>query len=114
VFVSGKLTLGENIADIGGLSIAYTALQKALREKGAVTKIDGFTPEQRFFLAWAQIWRTNAREEYLRRQVLTDTHSPGKFRVNGPLTNMPEFHEAFKCREGNKMFRPETDRAKIW
>jgi putative endopeptidase len=114
VFVSGKLTLGENIADIGGLSIAYTALQKALREQGAVPKQDGFTPEQRFFLAWAQIWRTNAREEYLRQQVLTDTHSPGKFRVNGPLSNMPEFHEAFKCREGSKMYRPEPERAKIW
>jgi putative endopeptidase len=114
VFLSGKLTLGENIADIGGLSIAYTALQKALRDKGAAPKIDGFTPEQRFFLSWGQIWRTNAREEYLRRQVLTDTHSPGRFRVNGPLTNMPEFHEAFKCRAGSKMFRPENERAKIW
>jgi putative endopeptidase len=114
LFVSGRLTLGENIADIGGLSIAYTALQNVLREKGAVPKIDGFTPEQRFFLAWGQIWRTNAREQFLRNQVLTDTHSPAKFRVNGPLSNLPEFHEAFKCREGNQMYRPEGERAKIW
>ncbi|WP_299824326.1 M13 family metallopeptidase [uncultured Pontibacter sp.] len=111
--VNGKLTLGENIADIGGLNIAYTALQKAL-EKNNPGKIAGFTPEQRFFLAWAQIWRINARDEYLNRQILTDPHSPGRFRTNGPVANMPQFYEAFGCEKGDKMFKAEAERAKIW
>jgi len=113
VFVNGKLTLGENLADLGGLSIAYTAFQKSLAGKRPA-KIDGFTPEQRFFLAYAQVWRTSARDEFLRRQVLTDPHSPAEFRVNGPLSNMPEFFKAFGCKEGDKMVRPAKDRAKVW
>ncbi|MBC6607256.1 M13 family metallopeptidase [Hymenobacter sp. BT188] len=113
VFVNGKLTMGENLADLGGLSIAYTALQKQLEGKPK-TKIDNFTPEQRFFLAWAQIWRTNARPESLRQQVLTDPHSPGQFRTNGPLQNMPQFYEAFGCKDDAKMVRAETRRAVIW
>ncbi|WP_207435817.1 M13 family metallopeptidase [Sabulibacter ruber] len=113
VFVNGKLTMGENIADIGGLNIAFTALQKAIANKN-VGKIDGFTPEQRFFLAWAQIWRTNATESFLRQQVLTDPHSPASFRINGPLSNMPQFYKAFGCGPGNKMYRPEAERVHIW
>ncbi|KAA3439192.1 M13 family metallopeptidase [Rufibacter hautae] len=113
VFVNGKLTMGENIADIGGLNIAYTALQKAIANKN-VGKIDGFTPDQRFFLAWAQIWRTNATENFLRQQVLTDPHSPASFRINGPLSNMPQFYKAFGCAPGNKMYRPDAERVHIW
>jgi putative endopeptidase len=92
--VNGQLTLGENIADLGGLRIAYLALQKALGDK-PVKKIDGYTPEQRFFLAYAQIWRGMMRPEALRLQVLTNPHSPARFRVEGPLYNMPEFIKAF-------------------
>src|SRR5678815_2266920 len=90
VNVNGKLTMGENIADIGGLNIAFTALQKANAGK-TDPKYDGFTQEQRFFLAWAQNWRVNATDAFLRQQVMTDPHSPGKFRCNGPLSNMPQF-----------------------
>jgi putative endopeptidase len=111
--VNGKLTLGENMADIGGLSIAYSALQKAL-EKENPGKIAGFTPEQRFFLAWAQIWRTNIRDEAQNQQVLTDPHSPGKFRTNGPVSNMPEFYKAFNCEQGDNMVRSDENRIKIW
>lgn len=111
--VNGKLTLGENIADIGGLNIAYTALQKALANENP-GKIDGFTPEQRFFLAWAQIWRINARDEALNQQILTDPHSPGQFRTNGPVSNMPQFYEAFGCDSGDKMVRSDENRVKIW
>ncbi|MGB2869888.1 MAG: M13 family metallopeptidase [Bacteroidota bacterium] len=111
--VNGKLTLGENIGDLGGLSIAYSALQKAL-EGTSREKIDGCTPEQRFFLAWAQIWRRSSRPEQLRLQVKTDPHSPAQFRTNGPTSNMQEFYDAFGCGEGNGMVRPTTIRARIW
>jgi putative endopeptidase len=117
VYVNGKLTMGENLADLGGLNIAYTALEKQLQKQygnGARPKFDGYTPEQRFFLAWAQIWRTNARPEYLRQQVMTDPHSPGQFRTVGPLMNMPEFFEAFGCKDDAKMVRAQADRAKVW
>ena len=110
--VNGKLTLGENIGDLGGLSIAYTALQHALEGKPR-TKIDGFTPEQRFFLAWAQIWRRKSTPEALRLQVRTDPHSWARFRTNGPLANLKEFYEAFGCTDG-PMVRPEGLRAEIW
>jgi putative endopeptidase len=113
VFVNGQLTMGENIADIGGLNIAYTALQKANAGK-TDPKYDGFTQNQRFFLSWAQNWRINATEQYLRQQVMTDPHSPGKFRCNGPLANMPQFYEAFGCKEGDKMVRKPEDRIRIW
>jgi putative endopeptidase len=111
--VNGKLTLGENIADIGGLNIAYTALQKAL-EGNNPGKIAGFTPEQRFFLAWAQIWRVNMREEAQNQQILTDPHSPGRFRTNGPVSNMPQFYEAFGCDQNDPMVRNDENRIKIW
>jgi putative endopeptidase len=113
VNVNGRLTLGENIADLGGLTIAYHALQKELAGKPRA-RVDGFTPEQRFFMAWAQIWRRNSRPEALRLQVATDSHSPGQWRTNGPLSNMPEFAQAFGCKAGDPMVRPENVRARIW
>ena len=111
--VNGKLTLGENLADLGGLSIAYGALQKALAGKPR-PKIDGFTPEQRFFLSYAQVWRQNVRPEALRLRINTDSHSPGNFRCNGPLSNMTEFAQAFGLKDGVPMVRPAAKRAKIW
>jgi putative endopeptidase len=113
VHVNGNLTMGENLADLGGLTIAHLAFQKTAQAK-AGQSIDGFTPEQRFFLGWARIWAGHARPEYVRQQVMTDPHSPEQFRTNGPLQNMPEFHAAFGCKEGDKMVRPTADRAKIW
>jgi len=113
VLVNGDLTLGENIADIGGLSVAYAALQKALAGKPRPT-IDGFTPEQRFFLAWAQIWRQNITEPAQRQRIITDSHAPGVWRVNGPVSNMPEFAQAFSCKAGDPMVRGDAIRAAIW
>ncbi len=111
--VNGKLTLGENLADVVGVSAAYDALQKALGSRPR-TRIDGFTPEQRFFLAYAQARRANSRPEQLRLQVQTDPHSPSPFRVNGPLSNMPEFAKAFGCKSGDPMVRADNLRARIW
>lgn len=113
--VNGHLTLGENLADLGGLTIAYYAYKKALADGTAKNeKIDGFTGEQRFFISWAQGWRTNFRPESLRKQVKTNPHSPGNFRVLGPLSNMPEFYAAFGVKQGDKMWKPENERAIIW
>lgn len=114
VFVQGQFTLGENIGDLGGITAAYEGLQRFYRENKRPGLIDGFTPEQRFFISWATIWRTKYRDESLRTQVLTDPHSPGMFRANGPLTNFPPFYEAFKVKEGDKMYRPDSERVKIW
>ncbi len=114
VFVQGELTLGENIGDLGGLNAAYDALQIYLAENGRPGEIDGFTPEQRFFLSWATIWRTKYRDETLRTQVLTDPHSPGPYRAVGPLENMPQFYEAFGLQEGDELWKPEEERVKIW
>ena len=113
VRVNGELTLGENIADLGGLSVAYAALQKAMAGKPR-TPIDGFTPEQRFFLAWAQIWRQNITEQAQRQRIITDSHAPGRWRTNGPLSNMPEFAQAFGCKDGDPMVRGAAARASIW
>ena len=114
VHVNGSLTLGENLGDFGGLNIAYAALEKALAEKGRPGLIDGFTPEQRFFLGWAQIWRQNIRPEAARVRINTDPHSPGRWRVNGPLSNMPQFAAAFGCKPGDPMVRPDSLRPVIW
>lgn len=111
--VDGKLTLGENIADLGGLNITYDALQKALKGKSR-EKIDGFTPEQRLFLSLAQVWRQNIRDEELMRRLREDVHSPGKFRVNGPMMNMASFYNAFNIEEGDALWLPVEQRAKIW
>ena len=111
--VNGKLTLGENIADLGGISIAYDAYQLRLRETGR-KNIAGYTPEQRFFLGYAATEREQERPEYRKTMVMTDPHSPSRFRVNGPLSNLPEFYAAFGVHKGDKLFRKPKDRAKIW
>jgi putative endopeptidase len=111
--VNGKLTLGENIADLGGMKIAFSALLDALGSDEAEL-IDGLTPQQRFFLAYASIWRVNATDEYLRLIVQTDSHSPGPFRCNGPLSNFAPFAEAFKLSGDAAIMRKPEDRVAIW
>jgi putative endopeptidase len=111
--VNGELTQGENIADLGGVKIAYAALQKAQAGKPRV-KIGGFTPEQRFFLSFAVAWRENIRPETLRLLTNTDPHSPPRFRTDGPLSNLPEFAQAFAVPEGAFMRRADADRVVIW
>ena len=113
--VNGKLTLGENIADLGGVAIAYEALQRALAKDPAKrVKIDGLTPEQRFFISFAQVWRTNIREAEQRRLVTVDPHSPGRFRATGPLVNFQVFYDAFAIATNAPMWQPIEKRAKIW
>jgi putative endopeptidase len=111
--LTGKLVVGESIADLGGLVIAYAAYQKAMEGKPRKT-IDGFTPEQRFFLGFARGWATNTRPELARMLANVDPHPLPKFRVNGPLSNMPEFAKAFSCKAGDPMVRPEKERCQIW
>ena len=112
--VNGKLTLGENIADIGGLKIAFAAYQNSLKGKPAPTSIDGFTGPQRFFLGAAAVWRNHIREAALSVRLKTDPHSPGRERVIGPLSNLPEFYEAFACSDGQPMKRDVKVRPAIW
>ena len=111
--MNGALTLGENIADLGGLRIAYLALERALDGKSRAP-IDGFTPEQRFFLAFAQAWRSRLRPEQERLRILTDGHSPPRYRVQGPLSNLPDFARAFSCPAGAKALRAESQRVDLW
>jgi putative endopeptidase len=111
--VNGELTEGENIADLGGVKLSYAALMKARAGKSP-DKVDGFTPEQRFFLSFASIWRDNQRPEALRLLVNTDPHSPARFRVDGVLSNLDEFAAAFHVPEGAPMRRPAADRVSIW
>lgn len=111
--VNGDFTLGENIGDLGGLSIALKAYQMSLDGKEA-PEMDGFTGVQRVFLGWAQAWRKKSREEALRMQVGTDTHSPALYRVNGVVRNIPEFYEAFGIGEDNALYLPPEERVKIW
>jgi putative endopeptidase len=114
--INGELTQGENIADIGGIKLAYAALQKALDKnpQAREQKIDGFTPEQRFFLGWAQVWRANQRDDDLRLRLVTDPHSPTHYRCNGPISNMSEFQQAFNVPDGSPMVRPADKRVNIW
>ena len=112
--MNGKLTLGENIGDLGGLAIAYAAMEKDLAAKGRPAPIDGFTPEQRFFLAWAQLWRNLITPQAAKSLAARDPHPPGEWRVNGPLSNMPEFKAAWGCKDGDAMVRPDSLRARIW
>jgi len=110
----GKLVEGESIADFGGLTIAFRAFQKTLEGKPRPAAIDGFTPEQRFFLSWATVWRSNVRPEYARVLVNTNPHPLGRFRAIGPLSNMPEFQKTFGCKDGDPMVRPSEVRCRIW
>ena len=112
--VNGKLTLGENLGDLGGLIIAHGAYRRSLEGKPEPAPIDGLTGDQRFFLAWAQIWRSKQRPEFTRLLVATDPHAPPKFRTNGPLSNIPAFAQAFGCKPGDPMVRPDSARAQIW
>jgi len=111
--VNGELTQGENIADLGGLNVSFDAFKKTDEFKSG-EKINGFTPVQRFFLGWAQVWRENDRDESLKLLIKSDPHSPNKFRVNGPLSNIPEFWDAFNIRQGDPMRRADKDLVKIW
>ncbi len=112
--VNGKLVLGESIADLGGLRLAYRALQKSMAGKPRPALIDGFTPEQRFFMGWAQVWAANYRPEFERMTTMTDPHPLPRFRVNGPLSNLPEFREAFMCQAGDPMVRRPADACRVW
>lgn len=111
---NGNLVVGESIADLGGLTIAYSALKKSMEGKSRPANVDGFTPEQRFFLGWAQVWAQNIRPEYQRLLVTIDPHPLGRFRVIGPLSNMPAFAEAFQCKTGDAMVRAPEKRCQIW
>jgi len=113
VHVNGKLTTGENVSDLGGLTMSYAALQKALAGRPR-TALDGFTPEQRFFLSYARVWRQLVRPAEAVRRINTDSHSPGIWRVIGPLSNLPEFERAFGCAGEGTMMRTEAERVKIW
>lgn len=110
----GELVQGESIADLGGLSVAYDAYQKSLEGKPSPAPIDGFTPEQRFFLGWAQVWATIYTPESERLQATTNSHPISRFRVNGPLSNLPTFAAAFGCKRGDPMVRPDNNRCQVW
>ena len=111
--VNGQLTLGENIGDNGGLNIAFRALQNSMKKKPLKT-LDGFTPEQRFFLSWARVWAGNARPEYLEYLITVDPHSPNMARVNAALPEIDAWYDAFKIKKGDKLFIPANKRAHIW
>ncbi|MGH3823934.1 MAG: M13 family metallopeptidase [Pseudonocardiaceae bacterium] len=111
--INGELTLGENIADLSGLTVAIRAYKLSLGGRNAAM-LDGFTGEQRFFLGWAQVWRGKTRDKHLRVQLLSDTHSTNEFRANGVVGNLAEYDEAFGVTSGDKLFRPADQRVKIW
>ena len=113
-FVNGKFTMGENIADLGGVNIAFDALQMYLKDKGNPGKISGFDQNQRFFLSWATVWRTKGTEKFYINQVKTDSHSPGMYRAFGPLVNTEAWYKAFGVKEGDKHYKKPEDRIKIW
>ncbi len=114
VYLNGKYTLGENIGDLGGVNAAYEALQIYFKDHKKPAKIDGFTPEQRFYMSWATVWRTKMRENALRSLIKTNPHSPGMYRAYMPLQNVDEFYTAFNIKEGDKMYVKPEDRVKIW
>lgn len=112
--LNGKYTLGENIGDLGGVQAAYEGLQIFLKKNGRPADIDGYTPEQRFFLSWGTIWRTKMRDEALKNLIMTDSHSPGMYRAYMPLKNVDAFYKAFNVKEGDKMYLKPEDRVRIW
>jgi putative endopeptidase len=111
--VNGELTLGENIGDLGGLSIAYKAWKISLAGKPSPV-IDKLSGDERFFMGWAQAWRAKAKEEYLRRQVMSDPHAWAEFRANGPLSNIDAFYQTFNVKPGDKLYREPDKRVRIW
>lgn len=111
--VKGALTVGENTADIAGVAIAYDAF-KLTKQGKDTTKLDGFTPDQRFFISIARIWRVKTKDEYMRMYVNTNAHSPARWRVNGPLMNFTPFYNAFAVQPGDKMYKPENKRITVW
>ena len=113
-FVNGKFTSGENIGDLGGVAVAYDALQMYLKDKGNPGLISGFTQDQRFFMSWATVWRTKSTDQYMQNQVKTDSHSPGYFRSFGPLVNQDSFMKAFDIKPGDKLYKAPEQRIKIW
>jgi len=113
VNLNGKLTLGENTADNGGLRIAYMALMDTLGGK-LPPKIDGFSAEQRFFLGWAQVWREKIRDEAQRQRLVSDPHSPAFYRVNGVIRNVDAWYSAFQVQPGDKLYVAPADRVRIW
>lgn len=113
-FVNGKFTSGENIGDLGGVAVAYTALQMYLKDHGNPGLISGFNQDQRFFMSWATVWRTKSTEQYMTNQVKTDPHSPGYFRSFGPLVNQDAFYKAFDVKPGDKLYKAPEERIKIW
>ena len=114
VYVNGEFTLGENIGDLGGVLAGFDGLQLHFEQNGKPGSIDGFTPEQRFFMSWATVWRTKQRDEYLRNQVKTDPHTPGRWRATEPLKNVDAFYEAFNIVEGDSMYVAPSNRVRIW
>jgi len=113
IHINGELTQGENIADLGGLTISFAAFKNTKQYKEN-KKIDGFTPAQRFYLSWANVWKGNIRDQALKLRIKTDPHSPGKYRVLGPLSNLTGFYKAFDVKDGDAMRQPKAKRVKIW
>ncbi|NRA82019.1 MAG: M13 family metallopeptidase, partial [Pseudoalteromonas sp.] len=113
VNINGDLTLGENIGDLAGLTIAYKAYMKSLDGEQAPV-MDGFTGPQRVFIGWAQVWRGKYREDAIRQQVLSDPHSPAEYRVNGTVVNVPAFYEAFDVKPGDELYVAPENRVTIW
>jgi len=111
--INGELTQGENLADVGGAMIAYQAFKNTPEGKKD-TLIDGLTPDQRFFLSLSRVWQSKIRDESARMRISVDPHSPPMYRVNGPFSNMPEFYKAFNIKPGDKMFRADSARVKVW
>lgn len=114
IHVDGNFTLGENIGDLGGINAAYDGLQLYLKANGNPGLIDGFTPEQRFYISWATVWRTKSRDEAIKNQVKTDPHSPGMYRAYVPIQNVDSFYDAFGIKKGDKMYVEPEKRVKIW
>jgi putative endopeptidase len=114
MYVNGQLTLGENIGDLGGLEMAYAAYQRHVAEHGEPPVLDGFTGDQRFFMAWAQVWRSMIREDELRQRLVTGPHSPAEYRVNGVVRNIDAWYEAFEVNPGNGLYLPPEERVSIW